>query len=92
MPVLGLVLTLDDGDPATQRVVSSGLERAPGLELGEPAGHRWPAVLESDSPSEAEARIDALRRVTGVTNVDVVYADFEDLTADGHPGRREEEA
>ena len=88
MPVLGLVLTIDDGDAATHRRVAAGLGTAPGLELGQAAGHRWPVVLESATPSEAEARIDTLRCVAGVANVDVVYADFEDMTADGpssHP-------
>ena len=90
MPVLGLVVTLDDRDPKTHAHVAVGLRAAPGLELGEAAGHRWPVVLESASPAEAEARIDALRRVTGIANVDVVYADFEDMTARGPTGRTRE--
>ena len=91
MPVLGLVLTLDDGEATTRRLVAAGLTRAAGLELGEAVGHRWPVVLESTTPHEAEARIDALRCVAGVANVDVVYADFEDMTADGHLSRAREE-
>lgn len=81
MPVLGLVLVLDDATEATRERAVFGLTAAPGLELGDPAGHRWPAVLEADTPRDAEARIGLLRRLPGVANVDVVFADFEDLTS-----------
>ena len=87
MPVLGLVLILDDAEVATRESVARGLAGAAGIELGTAAGHRWPSVLESSTTSETEARIDALRRVEGVANVDIVYADFEDITADAHSSR-----
>jgi nitrate reductase NapAB chaperone NapD len=91
MPVLGLVLVLDGTDPALPPRVAGTLAQAPGLELGELAAHRWPAVLESKTESEAEARIDALRSVPGILGVDVVYADFEDLlTGTAPPFAREE--
>ncbi len=79
MPVLGLVIVLDDDDDSTQRRVSGALASAPDLELGEAAAHRLPVVLESSSARMAEERIDSLRCVPGVAGVDVVYADFQDL-------------
>ena len=79
MPVLGVVLVLDDPEPTTRRAVARALEHAPDLVLGDPADHRWPAVLESPDARRAESRIDGLRALPGVAGVDVVYADFEDL-------------
>jgi nitrate reductase NapAB chaperone NapD len=79
MPILGMVLVLDDPKPATRRAVARALEHAPDLVLGEPADHRWPVVLESPDEHRAESRIDGLRRIPGIAGVDVVYADFEDL-------------
>ena len=61
------------------KTVFAALGRERDLELGEPAEHRWPAVLESPDERAAESRIDGLRRVPGIAGVDVVYADFEDL-------------
>jgi hypothetical protein len=89
MPILGMVLVLDDPEPATRQAVAHALEHAPDLVLGEPAEHRWPAVLESPDPRRAESRIDDLRAIPGIAGVDVVYADFEDLierssSADAH--------
>ena len=81
MPVLGLVLVLDDAAPATRLRVEPALRAAQDLDLGTPAAHRWPVVLESPSEAAAEARLDALREIAGVAGVDVVYADFEDLLA-----------
>jgi nitrate reductase NapAB chaperone NapD len=79
MPVLGVVLVLDDGEAATRARVAAALAAVPSIELGEPASHRWPAVFESESEHAAETQIDALRSVPGIAGVDVVYADFEDL-------------
>jgi len=79
MPILGLVLLLEDQKAATREAVAGALCDAADLVLGDPAEHRWPAVLESPGQKEAEARIDGLRRVPGIAGVDVVYADFEDL-------------
>jgi hypothetical protein len=81
MPILGVVLMLDDGTEAVQARVGAALASVSSLELGEPASHRWPAVLESESERAAELQIDALRTVPGIAGVDVVYADFEDLLA-----------
>lgn len=91
MPILGMVLLLDDPEPATQRAVAVELEQATDLVLGEPAQHRWPVVLESPDERAAESRIDGLRRVPGIAGVDVVYADFEDLLErPSSPDAREE--
>ncbi len=79
MPVLGLVLVLDDGAEATRRRVAQALSGAGDLDLGEATAHRWPVVLESATSNEAEARVDALGTLPGVSNVEVVYADFGDL-------------
>ncbi len=79
MPILGMVLVLEDQATSTRKGVEARLGNAADLELGDPADHRWPVVLESPGKQEAEARIDGLRRVPGIADVDVVYADFEDL-------------
>jgi len=79
MPILGLVILLDDARPATRSQVADLLSRAADLELGEPVAHRWPVVLEADSEHDAEERIRSLRSLEGISYVDVVYADFEDL-------------
>jgi nitrate reductase NapAB chaperone NapD len=79
MPVLGLVLMLDDGSEATRSRVADALAGARDLELGLAQGHRWPVVLESPTNDLVEARVNALREIGGVAGVDVVYADFEDL-------------
>jgi len=79
MPILGVVLVLDDPAPATRRAVGAALAQAPDLGLGEPAEARWPAVLEANDEATAESRIHELQRIDGIAAVDVVYADFEDL-------------
>ena len=79
MPILGVVLVLTDPTPTTRQAVAGELDRASDLDLGEPASHRWPVVLEAPDKDRAETRIDELRDIPGVSDVDVVYADFEDL-------------
>jgi hypothetical protein len=79
MPVLGVVLLLDDESEATHARVAAQLAPMSELELGDVVSHRWPAVLEANTTGEAEACVDALHAVPGVAGVDVVYADFEDL-------------
>ena len=79
MPILGVVLVLEDQEVATRLAVGAALEGAPDLGLGEPASHRWPAVLDAPDKDRAETRIDELCCIPGVAAVDVVYADFEDL-------------
>jgi hypothetical protein len=79
MPILGLVLVLDDDANETRLRVGEALGPRPGLELGEVNAHRWPAVLEAASECAAEIEIDALRSVPGIAGVDLVYANFEDL-------------
>jgi predicted ATP-grasp superfamily ATP-dependent carboligase len=79
MPVLGVVLVLDDESVVTRRAVAEQLGAFRSLELGDAMAHRWPAVLEAESAEEAEACVDALHAVVGVAGVDIVYADFEDL-------------
>ena len=79
MPVLGVVIVLEDASPATRARVAVGLPGVPGIEPGEPSAHRWPAVLEAGSEAAVEERVEAVRGLPGVAGVDVVYADFEDL-------------
>jgi nitrate reductase NapAB chaperone NapD len=79
MPVLGLVVVMDDPNESTRQRVATALAQADDLELGVAAAHRWPVVLEADSPDQAESRIAALRALPGIAAIDVVYADFEDL-------------
>jgi len=82
MPILGLVLTLLDTSAETRARAGAELGGAPDLALGEPRGHRWPAVLEAASAAGAEARVAALRGAVGIAGVDIVYADFEDLVGE----------
>jgi hypothetical protein len=79
MPILGLVLTLEDATAVTQSRVDEALAGMRDIDPGEPAAHRWPVVLDAKTEAEAQVRIDSLLRVIGVAGVDVVYADFEDL-------------
>ena len=79
MPVLGLVLVLEDAEAGTRRRLRGALAGVHDLDLGEATAHRWPVVLEAASECEGEARVDWLRGLPGVAGVDVVYADFEDL-------------
>ena len=44
MPILGLVLILDDSATSTCRGVLDAMAQAADIEHGEPASHRWPAV------------------------------------------------
>ncbi len=84
MPVLGLVVVLEDARAETRADVAARLAaraELSGLSLGEAAAHRWPAVLEGGSAREIESRVELLRTLPGVAGVDVVYADFEDLLA-----------
>lgn len=90
MPVLGLVLVLEDGAETTRGRVAKALARASDLDLGTSVEHRWPVVLESATSDEAEARVEALGALEGVSSVDVVYADFGDLVAPASPGNGEE--
>jgi hypothetical protein len=92
MPILGMVLVLDDATPATRRAVAEALAREPDLALGEPAAHRWPVVLESPDPHAAESRIDGLRGFPGHAGVDVVYANFEDMLERPSPAAAREES
>jgi hypothetical protein len=79
MPILGLVITLEDGARATQGRVGEALAGMCDIDPGEPAAHRWPVVLDTTTEAQAQVAIDALLRVIGIAGVDVVYADFEDL-------------
>ena len=91
MPILGLVLPLEDAELVTQGRVGEALRGAADLEAGEPAAHRWPVVLETATGAQAEARVKALGELSGVAGVDVGYADFEDLLARStHSSAREE--
>ncbi|MDJ0785403.1 MAG: hypothetical protein QNK05_01270 [Myxococcota bacterium] len=83
MPVLGLVLVLDDASDATRACARAGLSGFPQLELGSCSQHRWPATLDTATDAEVEARVEAIRAVPGVAGVEVVYADFEDLLPEG---------
>jgi hypothetical protein len=85
MPILGLVLVLENDSAATRTRAGDALATVSSLVLGEPASHRWPAVIECESKDAAETQIDTLRAVPGIAGVDIVYADFEDLL--GAPAR-----
>jgi len=90
MPVLGLVLVLDDGAETTRRRAAEALAGASDLDLGDAIAHRWPVVLESATSDEAEARVDELGTLPGVSNVEVAYADFGDLLTTTNAGVGEE--
>ena len=86
MPILGLVLTLGEEHGPERELVIERLTRLHGLELGPPNGRRQPAVLETNSSSEADQTVRTLGETAGVVHVDVVYADFADSLPET-PGR-----
>ena len=79
MPVLGLVLTLQDDSKAGRGVVLDRLLRERDVTIGDFEQGKLPVVLEVDDRSDGEERVRAVARLEGVAHVDVVYAHFEDL-------------
>lgn len=92
MPVSSFIITLR----ATSRrdaVAIAGasarlLRDLPFVELGDPQGGRYPAVLEADTYEAHDARLEALRNHPDVGFVDLVSHDFSDVETFGDMPRR----
>lgn len=79
MAISGVVLTLADEAKAAEEAMRI-LGSDPRITLGERAGPRLPAVLETGSPSEDEAAWTWMSAVPGVRSVKLA---FVDLAPDG---------
>ena len=92
MPVSSLIVTLRT-EPAPDAVAIAAaaarlLRALPFVELGDPEGVRFPAVLEGDSYREHDDRLEALRNHPDVAFVDLVSHDFSDVEEFGDMPRR----
>lgn len=76
MPVSGLVLTVNDDVADALRATLGTWD---GLVLGDRVGARIAATLESDDSMHHDEALRRLRSEPGVTFVDLVFHDFEDV-------------
>ena len=84
MPVLGLVLSLDDGSKAGRGRVLDRLLRERDIGIGDFQQGKLPVVLEIPGRGDAEPRVREIAGIEGVAHVDVVFSHFEDsLPGDG---------
>ena len=82
MPILGLVLTLEDGSKAGRGRVLERLVRERDVAIGDFEAGKLPVVLDVNGSRDAEPRVRELAAIAGVAHVDVVFSHFEDLSAD----------
>jgi nitrate reductase NapAB chaperone NapD len=81
MPILGLLLILDDDTPTTLCRVTQQLTNETEVSWGKPNGAQLPVVLCEPAQAQVEPRIDRLREFSGVCEVAVVYANTEDIAS-----------
>jgi len=81
MPILGLVITLEDASKAGRGRVLDRLVRERDVSIGDFQAGKLPVVLEVNGSPNAEPRVRELAAIEGVAHVDVVYSHFEDLSA-----------
>jgi len=79
MPVLGAVLTLHD-QPTLRAGALSALSTDPRITVGEPQRGRLPVVLATDTRADDKALWRSLEELPGITHLELVTADFSDLT------------
>ncbi|MHC4978701.1 MAG: hypothetical protein ACYTGT_06700 [Planctomycetota bacterium] len=79
MPISGLLITLDD-DPNASETAISTLKADPRIDVGEQRGPYLPVVADTAGKQENQRLWDELHELTGVVNVDLVFADLDDLT------------
>lgn len=80
MPVLGCVLHLST-EPDPRRRSLAWLAAEPRILLGEEDANRLPAVLDTLDRGEDRALWAAISALPGVTHIDLVSADFSDLSS-----------
>lgn len=80
MPLLAAVAHLDPHPDARLRALAA-LARIPGFCAGSPVEGRLPFVLESTDRDEDRERWEAVAATPGVMHLELVLADFSDLTS-----------
>ncbi len=90
MPVLGLVLTLEDGSKVGRGRLLARLVRERDVVIGDFEAGKLPVVLDMHPRQDAEPRVRAIAAIPGVAHVDVAFSHFEDQlldpeTRDGDP-------
>lgn len=78
--ISGIAITLTD-DASRVESACAALAAIPELTLGERLGRRLAAVLDVDSPEDADRLWDDMRAIPGVTHIDCVCV----LGTDGAP-------
>jgi nitrate reductase NapAB chaperone NapD len=81
MPILGLVITLEDASKAGRGRVLDRLLRERDVTIGDFEAGKLPVVLDVDGSPNAEPRVRELAAIEGVAHVDVVFSHFEDVSA-----------
>ncbi|MFW5877018.1 MAG: hypothetical protein ACOCXM_09795 [Myxococcota bacterium] len=87
MPISGVVLTLSDV-PRVREGALDALRADPRITLGEPAGLRWPVVVDTPDGSGHQQALDELERAPGIVFVELAFADFSDVESIDHTPRR----
>ena len=85
MAITGLVLTLSE-DPTERAKALEKIECEPGVTLGDPAGARFPVVVDTPSTREDRDSFERLGAIEGVRLVELVCVNFED-SEDGSDDR-----
>lgn len=85
MPVLGLVLTLEDASKTGRSRVLERLVRERDVAIGDFEAGKLPVVLDLNASRDAEPRVRELAAIAGVAHVDVVFSHFEDQLPDSEP-------
>jgi hypothetical protein len=79
MPIVSAVLTLSQ-TPTLRVATLTALRSTPAVTLGEAHGDRVPVVLDTPDRAQDKAAWDALESLPGVTFIELVFADFSDLS------------
>lgn len=91
MPISGLVLTLDVGDPGDTRSAAleatlAALARDPRVTLGPREHHRLAIALETDSQAADKQAWRELLALPAVTWIDLAYITIDPTEAETHNG------
>lgn len=79
MPIVSAVLTLSQ-TPTLRAATLATLRSTPAVTLGEAHGDRVPVVLDTPNRAQDKAAWYALESLPGVTFIELVFADFSDLS------------
>lgn len=80
MPLTSVVLTTVP-EPERREALRDALEQTPGIEPGPWTSGRLPVVVESDDVPGHRALLELMIRHPAVTDVQVVLADFSDVSS-----------